>query len=147
MKKNIAIGLVILLVIGVSVFGAFKYGRSWQSNIDSDPDAKAVTEPETIVPLSETVISNVLIPVNDGSRQKLLLLDLAIYSKEGNAVEVEKQRSQLKNILLKKFSSKSNDYYYSVDFIDTLQRDISNVFSEFDGNIIQKVYVTKAVYQ
>lgn len=147
MKKNIAISLIILIAIGMTGFGAFKYGHSLRSTFDSNPNTNVTIEPETQIPLSEILISNILIPVNDGKRQKLLLLDLAIYSKEENAVEVEKQRSKLKNVLLKKFSAKPNDYYYSVDFIDTLQSDISNAFSKLDGKIIQKVYVTKAVYQ
>lgn len=95
----------------------------------------------------EVLLTDTLIPVNDGRHQKLLLLDLSIYSAPLDQVQVEKAKSHIRNALLSEFSTKSVDYFYDRKFVSNLQKDVQSLVIETMGLPVNEVLVTKAIYQ
>lgn len=144
MKKIIFIIVILIAIIGLFSGGYWYFGSN--SNIDFDGDSSShLVEQEE--PLAELLISDVLVPVNDGKRQKLLLLDLSVFATPDHLIELEKSRSRLKNALLIEFGSKSVEYYYQKNLVQNVQDDAMQAFKAMGLNDVKKLYVTKAVYQ
>lgn len=137
--------VLILLLIGGGFFVYSKYDltqithlvKSKESSNEEDKQANNV----------EVLLTDTLIPVNDGRHQKLLLLDLSIYSAPLDQVQVEKAKSHIRNALLSEFSTKSVDYFYDRKFVSNLQKDVQSLVIETMGLPVNEVLVTKAIYQ
>lgn len=139
MKKPILIAAALLGVSGVAFSGYQFYVNKQES--------KNITINEVKVPQHETVLSGVLIPVNDERVQKLLLVDLAVYSRDTDAIEVEQSKNRIKNMLLQTFSTKQKSYFYKTDFVANLQTDITQAIQGMPDSKVNEVLVTKAIFQ
>lgn len=137
--------VLVLLLIGGGFFVYSKYDLTQITNLVKSKDSNAIaTKQSNNV---EVLLSDTLIPVNDGRHQKLLLLDLSIYSAPLDQVQVEKAKSHIRNALLNEFSTKSVDYFYDRKFVSNLQKDVQNLVIETMGLPVNEVLVTKAIYQ
>ncbi|MFV0575291.1 MAG: hypothetical protein ACK5NC_07785 [Vibrio sp.] len=92
-------------------------------------------------------VKDILIPVNLERRQKLLLIEVALYCNAGDKPLLMTKVAKIKNAMLQKFSVKPESYFLSQTFVSTLQADIQDVLVKDPEFGINKVLVTKAVYQ
>lgn len=137
--------VLVLLLIGGGFFVYSKYDltqitnlvKSKESSIEETKQANNV----------EVLLSDTLIPVNDGRHQKLLLLDLSIYTAPLDQVQVEKSKNHIRHALLNEFSTKSTTYFYDRKFVSNLQKDVQHLVIETMGLPVDEVLVTKAIYQ
>jgi flagellar basal body-associated protein FliL len=101
------------------------------------------------VPLEqvEVQVDNVLVPINLGNRQSLLLLDVSLFTPSSNEIYLNEQRSRIKNRIIKKFSVKDREYFFNKEFIYVIQDDLKDDLSEVASLQVGDVLVTKAVFQ
>lgn len=101
------------------------------------------------VPLEqvEVQVDNVLVPINLGNRQSLLLLDVSLFTPSSNESYLNEQRSRIKNRIIKKFSVKDREYFFNKEFIYVIQDDLKDDLSEVASLQVGDVLVTKAVFQ
>lgn len=95
----------------------------------------------------EVQLENVLVPINLGNRQSLLLLDVSMFTPERNSGYVHDQLSRIKNRIIKKFSVKEASYFYNKQFIYVIQDDLKDDLDELPSLQVGDVLVTKAVFQ
>ena len=95
----------------------------------------------------EVQLENVLVPINLGNRQSLLLLDVSMFTPERNTGYVHEQLSRIKNRIIKKFSVKEASYFYNKQFIYVIQDDLKDDLDELPSLQVGDVLVTKAVFQ
>ncbi len=155
MKIVIAVLASVLLTVGAiiglsaaginigNVFGGSD--SSSQSNIQVLQDAPKNND--LVSPTVEVPLHGMLIPINYTKRQSLLLLDLYLYTPEGNEDELKGHIPKIKNQILKVFSLKPAEYYRDDMFILNLQDDLDYLFKKEKQWQVQEVLVTKAVYQ
>ena len=103
-------------------------------------------EPE-LVEHTEIQVDNVLVPINLGQRQSLLLLDISLYTPKKNAAYLHHQLSVIKNRIIKKFSVKDAEYFHNKQFIYVIQDDLKDELDELPSLQVGEVLVTKAVFQ
>ncbi|MGR5095556.1 flagellar biosynthesis sigma factor [Vibrio maritimus] len=111
---------------------------SWFSSSEAEP------APVTHV---EVQVDNVLVPINLGNRQSLLLLDVSLYTPSSNKNYLSEQRSRIKNRIIKKFSVKEQSYFHNKEFIYVIQDDLKAELSDIASLQVGDVLVTKAVFQ
>ncbi|MBC7001621.1 flagellar biosynthesis sigma factor [Photobacterium sp. BZF1] len=139
--------VAVILTLAVSLTGFVLY----QNNVISmkailalfEVNQSGPAEPQNI----EVQIENVLVPINLGKRQSLLLLDVSLFTPKGNAPYLEEQLSRVKNRIIKKFSVKDLEYFHDKQFIYVLQDDLKDELDELPTLQIGDVLVTKAVFQ
>ncbi|MGO1191737.1 hypothetical protein [Vibrio casei] len=141
-KKKWAIIAIVLLLLAGS--GGFLYA---QYGLTPIKDLVAPSEPVQENNSFEVLLTGTLIPVNDGKRQKLLLLDLSMYSSQANQVAVEKSKNHIRHALLNALSVKPTVYFYDRKFVSNLQKDVEDLLIGTMGLPISEVLVTKAIYQ
>ncbi len=95
----------------------------------------------------EVQVDNVLVPINLGNRQSLLLLDVSLFTPSSNESYLNEQRSRIKNRIIKKFSVKDREYFFNKEFIYVIQDDLKDDLSEVASLQVGDVLVTKAVFQ
>ncbi|CAH7202475.1 conserved hypothetical protein [Vibrio chagasii] len=106
------------------------------------------SEPEPVPTQQiEVQLENVLVPINLGNRQSLLLLDVSMFTPERNSGYVHDQLSRIKNRIIKKFSVKEASYFYNKQFIYVIQDDLKDDLDELPSLQVGDVLVTKAVFQ
>ncbi|WP_338163785.1 flagellar biosynthesis sigma factor [Vibrio sp. 10N] len=102
---------------------------------------------EVIIEQVEVQVDNVLVPINLGNRQSLLLLDVSLFTPSDNESYLNEQRSRIKNRIIKKFSVKDREYFFNKEFIYVIQDDLKDDLSEVASLQVGDVLVTKAVFQ
>lgn len=102
---------------------------------------------DTPIEQVEVQVDNVLVPINLGNRQSLLLLDVSLFTPSSNEGFLNEQRSRIKNRIIKKFSVKDRDYFFNKEFIYVIQDDLKDDLSEVTSLQVGDVLVTKAVFQ
>lgn len=102
---------------------------------------------DTPIEQVEVQVDNVLVPINLGNRQSLLLLDVSLFTPSSNEGFLNEQRSRIKNRIIKKFSVKDRDYFFNKEFIYVIQDDLKDDLSEVASLQVGDVLVTKAVFQ
>jgi flagellar basal body-associated protein FliL len=102
---------------------------------------------DTPIEQVEVQVDNVLVPINLGNRQSLLLLDVSLFTPSNNESYLYEQRSRIKNRIIKKFSVKDREYFFNKEFIYVIQDDLKDDLSEVASLQVGDVLVTKAVFQ
>ncbi|GAL34486.1 hypothetical protein JCM19240_4036 [Vibrio maritimus] len=102
---------------------------------------------DTPIEQVEVQVDNVLVPINLGNRQSLLLLDVSLFTPSNNESYLHEQRSRIKNRIIKKFSVKDREYFFNKEFIYVIQDDLKDDLSEVASLQVGDVLVTKAVFQ
>ncbi|MCG6215845.1 flagellar biosynthesis sigma factor [Vibrio furnissii] len=110
-----------------------------------------LTQAQRISTLSGTNVQvpmqGLIIPVNTGRRQSLLMLDFYLYTAEENEKMLRKETPKIKNLNLKTFSVKPIEYYRDEAFVWNIQEDLRDLFKDERQWRVNEVLITKAVYQ
>ncbi len=154
MKIVIAVLASVLLTVGAIIglsFAGINIGNILGGNNTDQPKIEVMKDAQKMVELStptaEVPMHGLLIPINFSKRQSLLLLDLYLYTPEGNEEELKLHIPKIKNQILKVFSLKPAEYYRDEMFILNLQDDLDYMFKKEKQWNVKEVLVTKAVYQ
>ncbi len=155
MKIVIAVLASVLITVGAIIglsFAGINIGgmlggadTAAKTSVEVIKDAPQNTDLKA--PTVEVPILGMLIPINYTKRQSLLLLDLYLYTPEGNAEDLKHHIPKIKNQILKIFSLKPGEYYRDDMFILNLQDDLDYMFKKEKQWRVKEVLVTKAVYQ
>ncbi len=133
--------------LALSVAGFWLY-QSNMLNMASLTAWLSPTDPEPAKTQQvEIQLENVLVPINLGNRQSLLLLDVSMFTPQKNGAYVHEQLSRIKNRIIKKFSVKDASYFYNKQFIYVIQDDLKDDLDELPSLQVGDVLVTKAVFQ
>ncbi|NOH30385.1 flagellar biosynthesis sigma factor [Vibrio mediterranei] len=136
-----------VVTLALSITGFWLY----QSNRLNMESLTAWLSPNTPEPAKmqqvEIQLENVLVPINLGNRQSLLLLDVSMFTPQKNGAYVYEQLSRIKNRIIKKFSVKEASYFYNKQFIYVIQDDLKDDLDELPSLQVGDVLVTKAVFQ
>ncbi len=155
MKIVIAVLATVLLTVGGIIglsfagidIGSLLGGSSSESQANVQVIKDAPQNLDQTAPTVEVPVHGLLIPINYSKRQSLLLLDLYLYTPEGNEEALNAHIPKIKNQILKVFSLKPAEYYRDEMFILNLQDDLDYLFKKEKKWRVQEVLVTKAVYQ
>ncbi|GAL13374.1 hypothetical protein JCM19233_4376 [Vibrio astriarenae] len=116
--------------------------RGWiENSLQSDEQRPAVIDQE------EYAINNVLVPINLGRRQSLLMLDISLFTPQKNIAFLKQQESRIKNRIIKKFSTKEASYFHDSEFIYLIQDDLRDDLLMLPSLQVGEVLITKAVFQ
>ncbi|MGR5167193.1 flagellar basal body-associated FliL family protein [Vibrio astriarenae] len=116
--------------------------RGWiEKSLQSDEQRPAVIDQE------EYAINNVLVPINLGRRQSLLMLDISLFTPQKNIAFLKQQESRIKNRIIKKFSTKEASYFHDSEFIYLIQDDLRDDLLMLPSLQVGEVLITKAVFQ
>ncbi|CAH6819086.1 conserved hypothetical protein [Vibrio chagasii] len=143
----IKVFITFALTLALCVTGFWFYQTN-QLNIAALSSWLTPSEPEPVPTQQiEVQLENVLVPINLGNRQSLLLLDVSMFTPERNSGYVHDQLSRIKNRIIKKFSVKEASYFYNKQFIYVIQDDLKDDLDELPSLQVGDVLVTKAVFQ
>ncbi|MCG9786157.1 flagellar biosynthesis sigma factor [Vibrio barjaei] len=136
-----------IVTLALSVTGFWLY-QSNTLNMETFTAWLSPKEPEPAkMQQVEIQLENVLVPINLGNRQSLLLLDVSMFTPQKNGAYVYEQLSRIKNRIIKKFSVKEASYFYNKQFIYVIQDDLKDDLDELPSLQVGDVLVTKAVFQ
>lgn len=145
MMTKIIVTFVVTLALSITGFWLYQSNRL---NMES---LTAWLSPNNLEPAKmqqvEIQLENVLVPINLGNRQSLLLLDVSMFTPQKNGAYVYEQLSRIKNRIIKKFSVKEASYFYNKQFIYVIQDDLKDDLDELPSLQVGDVLVTKAVFQ
>ncbi|CAH6782346.1 conserved hypothetical protein [Vibrio chagasii] len=143
----IKVFITFALTLALCVTGFWFYQTN-QLNMAALSSWLTPSEPEPVPTQQiEVQLENVLVPINLGNRQSLLLLDVSMFTPERNSGYVHDQLSRIKNRIIKKFSVKEASYFYNKQFIYVIQDDLKDDLDELPSLQVGDVLVTKAVFQ
>ncbi|EDK31196.1 hypothetical protein VSWAT3_14027 [Vibrionales bacterium SWAT-3] len=143
----IKVFITFALTLALCVTGFWFYQTN-QLNMAALSSWLTPSEPEPVPTQQiEVQLENVLVPINLGNRQSLLLLDVSMFTPERNSGYVHEQLSRIKNRIIKKFSVKEASYFYNKQFIYVIQDDLKDDLDELPSLQVGDVLVTKAVFQ
>ncbi|MCG9656449.1 flagellar biosynthesis sigma factor [Vibrio mediterranei] len=145
MMTKIIVTFVVTLALSITGFWLYQSNRL---NMESLTAWLSPNNPEPAkMQQVEIQLENVLVPINLGNRQSLLLLDVSMFTPQKNGAYVYEQLSRIKNRIIKKFSIKEASYFYNKQFIYVIQDDLKDDLDELPSLQVGDVLVTKAVFQ
>ncbi|UJF18038.1 hypothetical protein L0B53_13525 [Vibrio sp. SS-MA-C1-2] len=141
--------LIIIVSIACTIGGMFfiqgkdgVIGQKFASMLDEQLPGRVDIHD---VPLS---IENLIIPINNGKRQSLLLLDLTLYMSPEDKEGINDNVPLIKNVIIKSMTTKDPSYFYNRDFIANVEVELDKILIEQPTKSrINRIILTKAIYQ